>query len=63
MRLRLYGLSIAILLACAGTAAAQESYPNRPVRWIVPFVAGGPTDTLSRILTARLGEIWGQSVV
>jgi tripartite-type tricarboxylate transporter receptor subunit TctC len=63
MRLRLCGLSIAILLACVGTAAAQDAYPSRPVRWIVPFVAGGPTDTLSRILTARLGEIWGQSVV
>jgi tripartite-type tricarboxylate transporter receptor subunit TctC len=63
MRLRLYGLCIAVLSACVGTAAAQEVYPNRPVRWIVPFVAGGPTDTLSRILTARLAEIWGQSVV
>ena len=63
MRLRLYGMSIAILLALVGAAAAQDAYPNRPVRWIVPFVAGGPTDTLSRILTARLGEMWGQSVV
>jgi tripartite-type tricarboxylate transporter receptor subunit TctC len=42
---------------------AQEPYPNRTVRWVVPFPAGGPTDTLSRILVARLGEIWGQSVV
>ena len=63
MRLRLFGLSIAVLSALVGTAAAQDSYPSRPVRWIVPFVAGGPTDTLSRILTARLAEIWGQSVV
>jgi tripartite-type tricarboxylate transporter receptor subunit TctC len=44
-------------------AMAQEAYPTRPVRWVVPFPAGGPTDTLSRILTARLSEIWGQSVV
>jgi len=63
MRLRLFGLSVAVLSALVGTAAAQDSYPSRPVRWIVPFVAGGPTDTLSRILTARLAEIWGQSVV
>ena len=63
MRLRVYGLSIAILLAFAGPATAQDAYPTRPVRWIVPFAAGGPTDTLSRILTARLGEIWGQSVI
>jgi tripartite-type tricarboxylate transporter receptor subunit TctC len=33
------------------------------VRWIVPFPAGGPTDTLSRILTARLAEYWNQGVV
>ena len=54
---------IAGLLALAWQAAAQESYPNRTVRWVVPFPAGGPTDTLSRILTARLSEIWGQGVV
>ncbi|MFO1083321.1 MAG: tripartite tricarboxylate transporter substrate binding protein [Reyranellaceae bacterium] len=63
MRLRLSGWWIAALLAFVGTAAAQDAYPSRPLRWIVPFAAGGPTDTLSRILTARLGEIWGQSIV
>ena len=36
--------------------AAQDTYPTRPVRWVVPFPAGGPTDTLSRILAAKLGE-------
>ena len=56
-------LLIAGLVAAAGPAVAQESYPNRTVRWVVPFAAGGPTDTLSRILVARLGEMWGQSVV
>jgi tripartite-type tricarboxylate transporter receptor subunit TctC len=44
-------------------ATAQDVYPSRTVRWVVPFPAGGPTDTLSRILTARLSEIWGQGVV
>lgn len=63
MRFRRYWMSIAALLMLAVPAMAQEGYPNRPVRWIVPFVAGGPTDTLSRILTARLSEMWGQSVV
>jgi tripartite-type tricarboxylate transporter receptor subunit TctC len=51
------------LLLAAGPAAAQDAYPNRPVRWVVPFPAGGPTDTLSRVLAAKLGEQWGQSVV
>ena len=53
---------VALLLAAA-PAAAQDAYPNRPVRWVVPFPAGGPTDTLSRVLAAKLGEQWGQSVV
>jgi tripartite-type tricarboxylate transporter receptor subunit TctC len=59
-------LLIAGLALVGGQAvrvAAQEAYPNRTVRWVVPFPAGGPTDTLSRILVARLAEMWGQSVV
>ena len=54
---------IVSFLASAAPVVAQDSYPNRPVRWVVPFPAGGPTDTLSRILAAKLGEQWGQSVV
>ena len=61
-RLRI-GVWIASLVALAAPVVAQDSYPNRAVRWIVPFPAGGPTDTLSRILAAKLGEQWGQSVV
>ena len=56
-------LWIASLVVVAAPVAAQDAYPNRPVRWIVPFAAGGPTDTLSRIFAAKLGEQWGQSVV
>jgi len=56
------GLFLSVAVA-AVPAIAQDAYPNRPVRWVVPFPAGGPTDTLSRILVARLAEIWGQSVV
>ncbi len=50
-------------VALSGQASAQEAYPNRTVRWVVPFPAGGPTDTLSRVLTARLADMWNQSVV
>ncbi|MBI2770320.1 MAG: tripartite tricarboxylate transporter substrate binding protein, partial [Burkholderiales bacterium] len=56
-------LLVAGLAVLSGQAMAQEAYPNRTVRWVVPFPAGGPTDTLSRILVARLAEMWGQSVV
>jgi tripartite-type tricarboxylate transporter receptor subunit TctC len=44
-------------------AVAQDSYPDRPITMVVPFAAGGPVDTVTRILAARLGEILGQQIV
>ena len=38
-------------------------YPDKPVRFIVPFPPGGGTDALARILGAKLGELWGQQVI
>jgi len=53
----------ALAAAAPATAAAQESYPNRPIRIVVPFPAGGPTDILSRIVAQKMSESWGQPVV
>lgn len=53
--------AIAGLLALGGAAAAQN-YPTRPITMIVPFAAGGPTDTLARIVALRMTEILGQQV-
>ncbi|MBY0336778.1 MAG: tripartite tricarboxylate transporter substrate binding protein [Acetobacteraceae bacterium] len=52
-------------LAPLATAAAQtpEWQPNRPLRMIVPFVAGGSTDIGARILADRMGELLGQGVI
>ena len=45
------------------SAAAQHAYPTRPIRLLVPFPAGGGSDTLARILSAKLGESMGQTWV
>jgi len=53
---------LGLLLLLAATAA-QAQFPDKPVRFIVPFPPGGGTDALARILAAKLGEGWGQQVV
>ncbi|MDB5413333.1 MAG: transporter substrate-binding protein, partial [Rubritepida sp.] len=47
----------------AAPAVAQTRWPIRPVRLIVPFGAGGPTDICARVLADRLRIVWGQPVV
>ena len=47
----------------ASAAFAQDAYPNRPVRIIVPFPAGGVADALPRIVGEKLTAKWGQPVV
>src|SRR6266481_135046 len=65
MTLRAIALAISAALM-VGTAAAQErpeAFPTRPVKIVVPFPAGGPTDILARVLAQRLSEVWGQPVI
>src|SRR5207249_321868 len=59
------GRIVAVLLgALAFTPAlAQETFPSRPIRIVVPFPAGGPTDILSRIVAQKMSEDFGQPVV
>jgi tripartite-type tricarboxylate transporter receptor subunit TctC len=55
---------IALAALAVGLApAAAEDWPTRPVTMIVPYAAGGPIDTLGRILGARLGDVLGQQII
>ena len=60
-------LILVSLLSCAATGAvaadAAKDYPSRPVRFIVPFVPGGPSDTISRLLAQKMTESWHQTFV
>lgn len=49
-------------IACAWQVAAQ-SYPARPVRVIIAFPPGSATDIIGRLITQKVGELWGQNVV
>src|ERR1700724_3120748 len=53
---------LAALVSVAGPATAQD-WPARPVTMVVPFAAGGPADTVGRILAPRLSELLRQQVV
>ena len=47
----------------AGGAHAQAGYPDKPIRMVIAFAAGGPTDIVGRMLAPRLSEILGQQVI
>jgi len=51
------------LVLCPVLAFGQASYPNRPVKMIVPFAPGGASDFVARIISPRLSEALGQSIV
>ena len=47
----------------AVTAALAQTYPTKPIRYIVAFPAGGTTDLLGRLIGQKLTEAWGQPVI
>ena len=57
------GALAATALALIAFGAQAQTYPNKPIRWIVPFPPGGSTDLLARVVGQKLTESWGQTVV
>jgi len=66
MKTVLGGIAAAVvwsLGAAQGAAAAEAKYPTRPVRMIVPFAPGGPTDVIARVVAQKLSEAFHEQVV
>ena len=61
-RIAQLAFSVAALAVMVGSASAQ-TYPRKPIRWIVPFPPGGSTDLLARVVGQKLTEAWGQQVI
>ena len=61
--MRSRAILVFLTLACAVAAHAQDSYPNRFVKLIIPFAAATSPDVVMRIVGPQLGQIWGQQMV
>jgi len=54
---------LALGVLCAGTALAQTMYPDKPLRFVVPYPPGGGTDVIARIVQERFGAALGQAII
>src|SRR5689334_2406241 len=62
-RRNLLGAAVALALIGGTTVQAQESYPTRPIRVVVPFTPGGTSDILARSVGQKFFEAFGQPVI
>jgi tripartite-type tricarboxylate transporter receptor subunit TctC len=58
-----FGAALLVIACAGGPAADAQTYPTRPITMVVPFAAGGPTDTITRIVAERMRSSLGQTVI
>ena len=58
-----FGLVAGLALTALPQRAAAQAYPTKPITWVVPFTPGGVTDTTSRAISKKMGELLGQPFV
>jgi tripartite-type tricarboxylate transporter receptor subunit TctC len=63
LRWSVRGFAVFMAVAVSAPAVAQSSFPNKPIRFVIGFAAGGPTDIMARIVGAKTGELLGQQVI
>ncbi len=56
-------VTVGVLVAMASSVAAQQAYPNKPIRFITPYPPGGGTTVVARLIAQKLTESWGQQVL
>src|SRR6478736_1902417 len=62
-RIVLFAGALGIALTASSAALSQSGYPNKPIRVLVGFAPGGPSDIISRVVGAKMGEIMGTQFV
>src|SRR5436190_6120875 len=62
-RLTFFAAAFGVVVGTSGAALSQSSYPNKPIRILVGFAPGGPSDIISRVVGAKMGEIMGAQFV
>ena len=53
----------ALLLICFSVNSNSQSWPNKPIRWVVPYTGGGITDVVTRVVTQKMQASMGQPIV